>query len=98
MIVRIKTSVFIYDRLGQQYTIQEGTTGVEKDNMVHFYDVTKSISIAFTLQQCQSAPDTFVCTRSFNDREVSLRDVHSFLTKVFPDGLPDNVLSEFNKL
>lgn len=98
MIVRIKTSVFIYDRLGQQYTIQEGTTGVEKDNMVHFYDVTKNISIAFTSQQCQSAPETFVCTRGFNDREVSLRDVHSLLTKVFPNGLPDDVLSEFNKL
>ena len=88
----------MYDRLGQQYTIQEGTTGVEKDNMVHFYDVTKSISIAFTLQQCQSAPDTFVCARGFNDREVSLRDVHSLLTKVFPNGLPEDVLSEFNKL
>lgn len=98
MIVNIKTSVFVYDRLGQQYTIQEGTTGVEKGNMVHFYDVTKSMSIAFTLQQCQDTPSVFSCTRGFNDREVSLRDVHSLLTKVFPDGLPDNVLSEFNKL
>lgn len=98
MIVKIKSSLFVYDDKGQQYTIQEGTIGVEQKNMVHFYDVTKTISVAFPRQHCIDNTESFSVSRSFNDREVPLRDVYVLLTEIFPKEIPLTIMERFNKL
>lgn len=74
MDIRIKESMYLSCQ-GQEYVVRTGTVGVERNKVVFFYDVTRTVAAGFSREFCLQNPQTFSVSRTLNDKEVSIHDV-----------------------
>lgn len=84
MDIRIKEGLFIH-QAGGNNIIRQGTCGVEKDKVVYFYDVTKTIAVGFSRDFCLENPHIFQVSRAITDKDISMRDVLEAVDKVVTD-------------
>lgn len=95
MTFKIKESVYVHN--GQtDYIVRQGTTGVERNRVVYFYDNTKTVAVGFPREACLENPQIFQGVRSLQDKDVSLKDVinvveESGLSKQDADRLINNL-------
>lgn len=83
MDVRIKESLFIWDaKAKRQYVIKEGTSAVEMENVLYFYDVTKNIAVGFDKQLCKQEPQMFLISHNVDDSEFSIKDIRKALVEL----------------
>lgn len=73
MDIRIRETLFV-DVQGAQYVVRAATLGVERKHVIHFFDTTKTVSVAFPKQFCLESPLFYVVAK-LEDKEVSLNDV-----------------------
>lgn len=73
MDVKIKEPLYI---LGdKEYVVRPGTTGVERNKVLFFYDGTRTTAVGFTRDFCLENPQMFQVSKTLSDKEVSIRDV-----------------------
>ena len=81
MDIRLKEPLYVSQN-GQEYVIRQGTIGVEKSRIVHFHDVTGTVSVGFSRDFCLENPQIFQIAKTLSDREIPLRDVLEALSKL----------------
>lgn len=58
-----------------EYVVRPGTTGVERNRVVFFYDNTRTSAVGFSRDYCLENPQTFQVSRTLTDKDVPLKDV-----------------------
>lgn len=84
MDIKIKEPVYVRQD-GNSYVVRPSTTGVEKDRVVYFPDVTRNVSVGFSRDFCFEYPQIFSVSRTMTDKEVSVKDVLK-IVEAFPMG------------
>lgn len=74
MDIKIKESIYLLNK-GQEYVVRAGTTGVERNKIVFFFDGTRTVAAGFPRDYCLENPELFQVSRTLTDKEVSVRDV-----------------------
>lgn len=92
MDVYIREPLSVYQD-GKSYEIRTKTKGVISLGQVLFFDVTKTVAVAFAKDFCLETPTLFQIQRTITDKDVSLRDVFKVLSD---SDLPDEVKRELS--
>lgn len=92
MDVYIREPLSVYQD-GKSYEIRTKTKGVVNLGQVLFFDVTKTVAVAFAKDFCLETPALFQIQRTITDKDVSLRDVFKVLSD---SDLPDEVKRELS--
>ena len=96
----IKVTEPLYVRNGGvEHVVRPGTSGTEKNKVVYFYDVTRSVAVGFAKDFCLENPQVFQVSRTLTDKEVSLRDVLRIIEETgFPHAALDDVYEKLKQL
>lgn len=75
MIINIKETLYINGKEEVPRVVKSGTRGVEKNGMVAFYDVTKTLAVSIPRETCINDPQMFSVKRVVDDREIPISDI-----------------------
>ena len=89
MEILIRETMYVTQN-GQDYVIGHSTIGVERKNIIYFYDTTKTVAVGFTLAYCKENRNLFLLNRSITDREVSVRQIVKIIETMPTNGLAVN--------
>ncbi len=79
-----------------EYVVGPGTTGIERNRVVFFYDNTRTSAVGFSRDYCLENPQTFQVSRTLSDKDVPLKDV---LRVVDESGLsPVDIINLYERL
>lgn len=87
MNIRIKEPLYITEN-GQDFLIRQGASGVVRNNIVYFYDNTKTKAVGFSREFCESSPPLFQIERAIRDKEVSVKQIVQVIETMPHEDLP----------
>lgn len=78
MDIRVKEPLYAMQH-GSQYVVRPGTVGVEKNKIVYFYDVTKTVAVGVSRDFCLENPQIFQLSKTLSDKDIPLRDIRKVI-------------------
>ena len=98
MDIRIKETLYLHNN-DTDYIVRANTMGVEKNKIVYFYDVTRTISVGFPRVFCTENPQMFQVSRTLSDREISITDAVKAIKELrLPPGISQLIEDKLNTL
>lgn len=76
-----------------EYIVRQGTSGIDRNKVVFFYDNTRTMAVGFSRDFCLENPQMFQVSRTIADRSVSLRDVAHVIDKAPIDDKAKEILT-----
>ena len=86
MEVTIRETVYVSNGVNE-YIVRQDTSGVERGQLVFFYDATKTVAIGFNKDFCVEQQSMFRVKRVITDREVSVKQVIRLIDNFTPEML-----------
>ena len=72
MDIRIRETLYVSSG-DTEYVVRTGALGVERKGLVHFFDNTKTVSVAFPKEFCLES-QLFLVVRKMEDKDISLKE------------------------
>lgn len=78
MDVAVKETMYVSIN-GKEYVVRQETKGVQRGQVIYFYDATKTVAIGFDKNFCVNTKTMFQVARTMDEREVSIKHVLAIL-------------------
>ena len=102
MNIYLKEACYVRSADGTEHIVRANTLGVSRNGVVHFYDVTKTVSFGVPRDFCIENPNMFRIQREITDREISVRDatkmVREFVQPLLEPGIVEDLIEKIESL